>query len=308
MAVEDGAAPRVPRQEGATPRGLRFLRGTARFVDGIVVPRMLWAGSSAQQTAHHDRQHRHRRHAGRRRNPDVVTGADLAERVQPIRYDSTMPTWPGSAEPALGQGKVRFVGEAVAAVVAEEPLRRRGRQRAGPRRVRPAPDDRLDRPGRGRGCSAVARRLGGQLLRQAPLQGRRPRRGVRRGRRGARPDVVSHRHSGIPMECRGSIAECDDADETLTLWTSTQIPHLCAPGSPTARLARKPHPRDRARRRRRLRDQGHLFPEEVALCVLAMKVGRPLKWIEDPARAHARLHPRARARAPRSRWPTATTA
>jgi len=40
--------------------------------------------------------------------------------VQPIRCDSTMPTWQGSAQPALATGKVRFVGEAVACVLADE--------------------------------------------------------------------------------------------------------------------------------------------------------------------------------------------
>ena len=36
----------------------------------------------------------------------------------------------------------------------------------------------------------------------------------------------TQRQAGVPLECRGVIAEYDPLDETLTVWSSTQIPHL----------------------------------------------------------------------------------
>ena len=44
--------------------------------------------------------------------------------------------------------------------------------------------------------------------------------------------------------------------------------------------------------------KGILYPEDVALCLLAMRLGRPVKWVEQRregllASAHARDHPRS---------------
>ncbi len=109
-------------------------------------------------------------------------------------------------------------------------------------------------------------------------------------------DLTTHRQTGIPMENRGCIAQYDRADEMLTLWTSTQIPHLVRTGLADS-LGMPEH---------RVRVispdvgggfgvKGNLFPEEIVVAVLAMETGRPVKWIEDRrehllASIHAREH------------------
>ena len=50
----------------------------------------------------------------------VLTGADAAQHWAPIRYDSTFAGWQGSEYWPLANDKVRFVGEAVAVVVARD--------------------------------------------------------------------------------------------------------------------------------------------------------------------------------------------
>ncbi len=108
--------------------------------------------------------------------------------------------------------------------------------------------------------------------------------------------LTNHRHSGIPLENRGCIAEYDAASEALTLWTSTQIPHLVRTGLADS-LGMPEH---------QIRViapdvgggfgiKGHLFPEEIAVSLLARRTGRPVKWIEDrtehlTASIHAREH------------------
>ena len=109
-------------------------------------------------------------------------------------------------------------------------------------------------------------------------------------------DLITHRHSGIPLENCGCVAEYDEWDDQLTLWSSTQIPHLVRTG--LADALEMPENRIRVI----APDvgggfgiKGHLFPEEIAACVLAKLTGRPVKWIEDRrehllASIHAREH------------------
>ncbi len=109
-------------------------------------------------------------------------------------------------------------------------------------------------------------------------------------------DLITHRHSGIPLENCGCVAEYDEWDDQLTLWSSTQIPHLVRTG--LADALQMPENRIRVV----APDvgggfgiKGHLFPEEIAACVLAKLTRRPVKWIEDRrehllASIHAREH------------------
>jgi carbon-monoxide dehydrogenase large subunit len=118
----------------------------------------------------------------------------------------------------------------------------------------------------------------------------------------ARADVVVEktlrmgRHAGVSMETRGVLAHYDRRLGELVVYSSTQFPHLIR----TA-LARSLGIAESA-----LRviapDVGGGFgiknnfqPEEIAVAALAMKIRRPVRWIEDRrehfiASPHAREH------------------
>jgi carbon-monoxide dehydrogenase large subunit len=99
------------------------------------------------------------------------------------------------------------------------------------------------------------------------------------------------RYSAAPMEARGVLA-IPDADG-LVVWSSTQIPHMLQ--EVLERLLDLP-----GAVRVRVPDIGggfgqkaHVFPEEVAVAWAALKLGRPVKWVEDRsenliASSHAR--------------------
>ena len=105
---------------------------------------------------------------------------------------------------------------------------------------------------------------------------------------------ATHRHSGVPMETRGCIAEYRDG--RLTLWTSAQSPHIVRT---TLSYVLPIAERDI---RVVAPDVGggfgvktHIYPEEVLVSWLAMRLGRPVRWIEDRAEHlvasnHAREH------------------
>jgi carbon-monoxide dehydrogenase large subunit len=102
------------------------------------------------------------------------------------------------------------------------------------------------------------------------------------------------RQAAMPMEPRASLADYDSATDEVVLWTSTMTPHLVrtmiaqACGWPEHKLrvvapdvGGSFGPKD------------HAYPEDVLVCVLARRFGRPVKWIED-RREHflATLHAR----------------
>ena len=90
------------------------------------------------------------------------------------------------------------------------------------------------------------------------------------------------RHLALPMEARGCLAHYEPALGSLTLWSSTQVPHLMR--AHLARLLDFPEHHIRVI----APDVGggfgpkaYVYPEEVLLAFLAKHVGRPVKWIED---------------------------
>ena len=95
---------------------------------------------------------------------------------------------------------------------------------------------------------------------------------------------------------RACIADFDPATGVLTVYSATQIPLLLRTGIADSLGLPEHSVRVIAP------DVGggfgikaHLFPEEVAVCLLSMRLGRPVKWIEDvrehlTACIHAREH------------------
>lgn len=106
----------------------------------------------------------------------------------------------------------------------------------------------------------------------------------------------NHRQAGVPMECRGVIAFLEPNGDDLTVWSSTQIPHLLR----TYLSEELKWPESRLRVKAPEVGGGfgvkaQVFVEEVAIAWLATKVGRPVKWVEDRrehllASIHARDH------------------
>jgi CO/xanthine dehydrogenase Mo-binding subunit len=95
-------------------------------------------------------------------------------------------------------------------------------------------------------------------------------------------EVSVGRHSGVPLETRGALADFDPATGTLTMKGAAKVPH---------------YNRDQVARMLDLPGdmvhliQGHvgggfgvrgeLYPEDVLVCQAALRLKRPVKWIED---------------------------
>ena len=93
---------------------------------------------------------------------------------------------------------------------------------------------------------------------------------------------TQHRGGCHSIECRGVVATFDTFADQLTLWTSSQSPYLIR------RFVSQYLEREEAKIRIVAPDVGGGFgpkaahyPEELSVALAAMKLGRPLKWIED---------------------------
>ncbi|MEP6961330.1 MAG: xanthine dehydrogenase family protein molybdopterin-binding subunit [Acidobacteriota bacterium] len=94
--------------------------------------------------------------------------------------------------------------------------------------------------------------------------------------------IVSQRLVPSPMETRGVVAQWHAAEKSLVLWTSTQVPHL------VRSLIAQMLGLDENRVRVVAPEVGggfgcklNLYAEEALMSYVAMKLGKPIKWIES---------------------------
>ena len=90
------------------------------------------------------------------------------------------------------------------------------------------------------------------------------------------------RHSGVPLETRGALARYDSGRDVLELYGAAKVPHKNREA--LARMF------GRSLSAVQLYEghvgggfgiRGELYPEDVLVCVAALKLDRPVKWIED---------------------------
>ena len=94
--------------------------------------------------------------------------------------------------------------------------------------------------------------------------------------------LVSNRYSPTPIENRGVVASYDREKDYLTVWASTQFPHVMRTflsevlGFPENRI-RVIAPNVGGG----FGIKSAIFPDEVSVVILSMKLGRPVKWVEE---------------------------
>ena len=282
----------------------RFLRGDGRFVDDVALSGLLHAAFLRSP-------HAHARLVGLRTESarampgvaGVFTFDDLAPWLKPLPLFGAPP--PGLAaairfelrqapQYALCRDRARYVGEAVAMVVADS------RARA---------EDALERIEADWEPLPVVADMVAATEPGSPLVHADWGTNVAVGfthaigdadRAFAGADIVFtetfeiQRYVGMPLETRGVIAQWDRRDETLTTWNSTQVSHFVQQGL-VAALDLPPH-----RVRVIAPDLGGGFgtkasgyAEDVLVPLACRALGRPVKWIEDRrehlvSAAHAR--------------------
>ncbi len=282
----EGIGASLPRKEDD-----RFLRGRGEFVADIRLPGMREIAFLRSPMAHA----RIRGVAKPQGAEDrVFVHADLAG-VRPIRAVAGLPGFKPSEQPVLAVGKVRYVGELVAMCVASTRAEAEDLADAVAVDFAPLPvaADMLAarRPGaplvhEAWGDNVVLETLFdadlSEIARDAPVK-------IRRTLRTARQCMS-------PLEGRGLVAQWNTRLGQLILHSATQMPHIVRSGLAECLGL------DEAKIRVVAPDvgggfgyKGILLPEEVCAAWLAMRLGRPVRWIEDrreqlTANANCREH------------------
>ncbi len=249
----------------------RLLGGRGRYVDDVVLPRMLHVAFVRSPHAHARVLGVEARAA--RDLPGIAgvfTGSDLRGLARPLAPRLEGEGFVPTAWPALADGEARFCGEAVAAVVAESPY-----VAADGRELVRVEYEALEATATIEAALAADRILFRRAWRRGDVAGAFARAAI------VLRETFEHgRCAASPMEPRGLVADWDG--EALTVWASTQTPSILV----TALAGALDLPESRVRVI--VPDVGggfglkmHVFPEDVAVAALARRLDRPVKWVEE---------------------------
>jgi aerobic carbon-monoxide dehydrogenase large subunit len=257
----------------------RLLTGRGRYVGDLALPGMLHAVLLRSPHAHARVRRvsadRARAHPG---VVDVVTFADLGGAGRAYPMVPPHPELRGHNFAPLAGDRVRFVGEAVAAVVADSRYTAEDARDLLEVDYEVLPSAQSLAPG----APAVHDDSPDNLAGRVTLA----RGDVEAALRGA-PRVASlrlriGRGGGQPMETRGLVADWNPALDQLTVWASSQVPHQIRQFVADL-LDLAPH-----QVRVIAPDVGGgfgakliVYPEDVLIPFLARRLARPVRWIED---------------------------
>ena len=207
----------------------------------------------------------------------VWIAADIAD-VPPIDFrEGRIPALEPYRQPVLATDRVRYVGDPVAAVFADDPYVAEDAADLVTMEIEELPallaadaEPREFSGGRSTEVAVIRQGYGDvdAALRSAPLL--------------VELELAIGRHSGVPLEARGAIGRYDASRAILELHGAAKVPHrnrellsrmLGIP--PSAIHVHESHVGGGFGIR------GEIYPEDVLVCVAAMRLGRPVKWIED---------------------------
>jgi len=212
----------------------------------------------------------------------VITAADLPDVRIPNRLFPTENS-ERALQPALARDRVRYVGDPVAVVVAEDPYV--AEDAAGDVVVEVEPlEPALD--------PAAAIEPGAPLLHEAlesnlidtitAKKGRSVNAAFKRAAVVVRKRFHVQRHGAVPLEPRGVIAEYEPEATRLTIWGVAKVKHHNR--RILSKLLGLPEESVRAIEGDvggGFGARGEFYPEDFLIPWLATQLGRPVKWVED---------------------------
>lgn len=283
----------VPRREDEW-----LLRGIGRFVDDLPEPRdTLYLGFVLSSEAHARIVSIDATEAVALPGVvDVLTGDDLARLSKPLCTTIGIAGYKTTARDVIARRKVRFVGEAVAVVVAESPYIAQDAielVRVECETLSAAVDIEVARRPN---APLVHEELGDNILFHGTFKTPGFEEVFASADLVVKETFRSGRVAGVPMEPRGCLAVPDHAADSITLWTSTQIPHIVR--TAVAEFLDFPESRIRVvvpEVGGGFGTKAHVYPEELISVALARKYRRAVKWIQDRreellTNIHARDH------------------
>ncbi|MBI2369631.1 MAG: xanthine dehydrogenase family protein molybdopterin-binding subunit [Deltaproteobacteria bacterium] len=288
-----GATRSSGRQVGlALPRkeDIDLLTGRGTYVGDLQLPGMLWAAIYRSPMPHARlRRVDLEKAAGLPGVVLVLSGRELPDYVVPLSpfpfqsrdpFRAGNPTIKFPDHFCLARDKVRFVGEPVAAVVATDKYIAEDAVELVEADFDPLPPVVDPEEALKPGAPLLYNDWGDNLFLRFRV-GADGEEAFRQADLVIRERIRSSRFTGTPIEPRGILARYEPTDRLLTIWSSTQIPHILStlledtlriPGLKVRVIA----PRIGGG----FGQKWGYYPEESLIPLLAILSGRPVKWIE----------------------------
>ncbi|MEA2211914.1 MAG: aerobic carbon-monoxide dehydrogenase large subunit [Solirubrobacteraceae bacterium] len=270
----------------------RLITGQARYIDDISLPGTLWASLVRSPEAHAKIVSVDVSEAAARPGVRAVyTGEDMADLGGPLPMAWAPPGvevanpehWP------LARGTVNHVGDPVAVVIGEDRYAVADAAEDviveyDPLPVIVDPEKALQD-----GADAVHESLGHNKVHEWSLGGGDVEAALADADVIVERRVVNHRIAGAPIEPRGVLA--DYRAGSLTLWTSTQVPHFVRLFMALLLGLSEDHVRVIAPEvGGGFGSKLQVYGEELLACWASRKLGRPVKWIETRTENMATTH------------------
>ena len=281
MSASDPGPPMRHRYVGqSVPRleDLPLVTGRGRYAAAISFPHQLYMRVVRSNYAHGRIVSIDTRAAAAMRGCVAVWTAQDVAHLPPIDFRPTrVQGLEPYRQPVLAKDRVRYVGEPVAVVFADDAYRAEDAAEAVCVEVEPLPvvlaADQAPgefAPGRDTEPAVIRKEYGD------------PNAAFRAAYALVELDLSIGRHSGVPLETRGAIARYDAMRDVLELHAATKRPH------PNRDLLARMLGRSPASVH--LYEchvgggfgvRGEIYPEDVLVCAAALELERPVKWIED---------------------------
>jgi carbon-monoxide dehydrogenase large subunit len=260
----------------------RLLAGAGTFVDDIHLPGMLEGFFVRSSEAHADLLEVDV--SGALEIPGVVaviTAAELRDRVAPIRAEVKTPGYQEADMPVLAETKVRMVGEPIALVVARSRYLAEDGAAAVKVAYEPLTPIVTMEQALAEGAPLIHDEAPGNLFNRFELSEGDVEAAFAAADLTVELELRQQRYGAAALEGRAVIADAR-GDGHLTVWLSSQTPHLVRTG--LAICLGLPETRIRVVSP----DVGGgfgpkcvLYPEEVALAATSRLLGKPIKWTSD---------------------------
>jgi carbon-monoxide dehydrogenase large subunit len=261
----------------------RFLQGRGRYVDDLRHRGLLHLAFVRSEIAHAIVTNVDVSAA--RAVPGVVgayAAADLDGLVRPIRAVSSMPGYKAADTPVLATDRVRYVGEPLAAVVAESRYEAEDGAEAVVVDVEPLPAVTTMEQALADAAPAIHASIPDNLFNHFELAAGDTDAAFAAADFVHEAEYRAGRVAPVALEPRATIAEWDPTTEELTVWASHQAPHLLRTG--LSEYLGIPESRIRVVSP----DVGGgfgskliLYVEDLAVAAAARLTGRPVKWVAD---------------------------
>jgi len=261
----------------------RLIKGIGTYTDDLRLPGLLHAAILRSPHAHARIVHIDTKAARALAGVvAVLTGADVNEQCGAVPCAAAIPDLKAPRHTVLAGDRVYFVGHAVAVVVATDPYVARDAVDVidvdyDPLPVVVNPEDAMKA-----GTPLTHPDLGTNIAYTTTMAGGDIDDAFRRADRVIKQRLIHQRLTPMPIEPRAVVASHHAGEGTLTIWTSTQVPHLLRTLLPgmiaiAENKLRIVAPEVGGGFGAKL----NVYAEEALCGHLAMRLGAPVKWVES---------------------------